>query len=210
MIRLYSFSRVIKRVIKNQNIERVIKDQIVCGMEKSFSLFLSAYRKNYSSQNILISLIEEWRKNLGINFVVGAVLTDLSKDFDCKPHDLLMAKPSAYNFSDEALPYIYSCLTNRQLETIILGVTQGSILGPILLNLSINDLFFFVALASLYNFLDDNTLYAFATTVSRLIQILGSESKMVVNADKLQEIMLDKRKTNVLVLIISKLKLFYL
>ena len=179
-------------------------------MEKSFSLFLSAYRKNYSSQNILISLIEEWRKNLGINFVVGAVLTDLSKDFDCKPHDLLMAKLSAYNFSDEALPYIYSCLTNRQLETIILGVTQGSILGPILLNLSINDLFFFVALASLYNFLDDNTLYAFATTVSRLIQILGSESKMVVNADKLQEIMLDKRKTNVLVLIISKLKLFYL
>ena len=67
-----------------------------------------------------------------------------------------------------------------------------------------------MALASLYNFLDDNTLYAFATTVSRLIQILGSESKMVVNADKLQEIMLDKRKTNVLVLIISKLKLFYL
>ena len=42
--------------------ERVIKDQIVCGMEKYFSPFLSAYRKNYSSQNILISLNEEWRK----------------------------------------------------------------------------------------------------------------------------------------------------
>ena len=74
MIRFYSFSRVIKRVIKNQNIERVIKDQIVCGMEKSFSPFLSAYRKNYSSQNILISLIEEWRKILDNNFVVGAVI----------------------------------------------------------------------------------------------------------------------------------------
>ena len=149
------------------------------------------------------------------NFVVGAVLTDLSKAFDCIPHDLIIANLSAYNFSDEALSYIYSYLTNRrqctrvnnthsQLETIILGAPQGSILGTILFNLSINDLFFFVVLASLYNFADDNTLSAFATTVSELIKILESESefvidwlkinKMVVNPDKFQAIILGKRK----------------
>ena len=76
--------------------ERVIQDQIVRGTEKYFSPFLSAYRKNYSSQNILISLTEEWRKKLDNNFVAGAVLTDLSKAFDCIPHDLIIAKLSAY------------------------------------------------------------------------------------------------------------------
>ena len=180
-------------------------------MEKYFSPFLSVYRKNDSSQKILISLIEEWRKNLDNNFLVGAVLIDLSKVFDCIPHNLLIAKLSAYDFSDEALFFIYSHLTNcrqcvrinntnSQLETIISGVSQGPILGPILFNLSINDLFFFVALASLYNFADGNTLSAIATTVSRLIKILESESKvwfkknkMVANPDKFQAIISKKQ-----------------
>ena len=52
-------------------------------------------------------LIEKWRKDLDNNFVAEAVLTDLSKAFDCIPHDLLIAKLSAYNFSDEALFDIY-------------------------------------------------------------------------------------------------------
>ena len=47
-------------------------------------------------------------KNLLNNFLVGAVLTDLSKAFDCIPHDLLIAKLSAYNVEEEALSYIYS------------------------------------------------------------------------------------------------------
>ena len=54
-------------------------------------------------QNILSSLTERWRKNLDNNVVVGAVLTDLSKAFDFIPVDLLIAKLSAYNFSDKGM-----------------------------------------------------------------------------------------------------------
>ena len=68
-------------------------------MEEYFSSLISAYRTNYSSQIVIIQLLEEWRKKLDDNFVVGAVLTDLSKAFDCIPHDLLIANVAAYDLS---------------------------------------------------------------------------------------------------------------
>ena len=149
-----------------------------------------AYRKNYSTQHVITRLIEEWRAHLDENFVLGAVLTDLSKAFDCIAHDLI-AKLTAYGFSDTALRYIYSYLSNRKqcvrinntyssYQKIISGVPQGSILGPIFFSLSINDLFFFVSNVSLHNFADDNTS-AFAETILELIDILQSGSEIVID-----------------------------
>ena len=184
-------------------------------MEEYFSPFMSAYRTNYISQHVIIRLLEEWRKKLDDNFVVGAVLTDLSKAFDSIPHDLLIAKLAAHGLSKEALIYILSYLSNRkqcvrindtysEFENIITGVPQGSILGPLLFSRSMNDLFFFILIASVHNFADDNTLSAFAENVSKLINILQSESEvitdwfkknqMIVNPDKFQVIIIDKKK----------------
>ena len=65
--------------------EKVIKNQLVSYFDKYLSPFISAYRKNYSTQQVLIRLLEEWREKLDKNFIVGAVLMVLTKAFDCIP-----------------------------------------------------------------------------------------------------------------------------
>ena len=111
----------------------------------------------------------EWREKLGNDFIVGAVLMNLTKAFECIPHDLIITKLVAYGIERETLRLIYSYLkgwkqcvkinnTHSNYNEIISGALQDSILGPILFNLSINDLFFFIEMASMHNFADDNTL----------------------------------------------------
>ena len=79
-------------------------------MDLYLSQFVSAYRKQYSSQHVLIRLLEEWRNNFAQNFIVEAVLMDLPKAFDCIPHDLLIAKLHACWFKNNAVTYLSSYL----------------------------------------------------------------------------------------------------
>ena len=56
-------------------------------IDNFFSPYLSAYRASYSTQHVLLRLIEEWKRNLDNNFAVGADLMDLFKAFDSRPFD---------------------------------------------------------------------------------------------------------------------------
>ena len=77
------------------------------------SRFILGHRKNYNTQQVLIRLLVKWRKKLD-NFFVGAVLMDLSKTFDCIPHDLIIAKLAAYGIGRETLRLIYCYLKSRK------------------------------------------------------------------------------------------------
>ena len=96
--------------------------------------------------------------------------------------------------------------TYSNFENIIAGLPQGSIIGPLLFDFSIKDLFFFIESSSNHNFADDNTLSAWANTISDLINKLESDSniaiewfkmnKMIVNRHKFQAIVLNKKRSN--------------
>ena len=144
---------------------------------------------------------------------------DLSKAFDCLPHELLIAKLEAYGFDENTLSSLYSYLKNRKQAVkingiisdflfIISGVPQGSILGPILFNIFLNDFVYNMETTPTddFNFADDNTLSACAENIDELkwkleqgasqaLQWLES-NHMIANPDKFKAIIVQKSSLN--------------
>ena len=108
----------------------------------------------------------------------AALLTDLSKALDCIVHDFLIAKLGAYGFSYEALKIRkHRTKVNYSFSDLIdlpLGVPQGSILGPLLFNNYIYDLFFFVEEDNVISYADDTTLYPNGRNVVTVLEGKGS------------------------------------
>ena len=76
--------------------------------------YLSAFRPGYGTQSTLLKIIEDWKKALDENKYVCAILMDLSKAFDCLPHNLLLFKLKYYGLSENALSLIKNYLSKRK------------------------------------------------------------------------------------------------
>ena len=159
-------------------------------------------------------MVEKWKEALDKGSLGGALLTDLSKAFDCIKHDLLIAKLAAYGFDSHSLSFVFSYLNERKQRTkihnsyspyanIACGVPQGSILGPLLFNINICDMFFEKYECDIASYADDNTPHTYDsdlyTVLSKLKNCTDSlftwfkENHMKPNGDKCHLLVITKK-----------------
>ena len=147
------------------------------------SILYCGFRRGYNAQHFLITLIEEWKKIVDSGGAFGALLTDLSKAFDCLLHELLIAKLDAYDIDKTSLKLIHSYFSNRERRVtvndrysswseILFGVPQGSILGLFLFNIFISDMFHFLEDFDIANYADDSTQYCVGKSVKFVVNNL--------------------------------------
>ena len=169
--------------------EGILNDQMLDHFREIFDVLLSTYRRHYSCQTILLKFVEDVKSALDGGNKMGTAFMDLSKAFDCLPHGRLIVKLHAYSFSMSACELLSNYLSNRQQcvkilnnrstwRTLSKGVPQGSIHGPLLFNVFMNDMFLFMKNCNFYNYADDNFVSRSSPDVNVILSNLKNDCQI--------------------------------
>ena len=151
------------------------------------SEYQSGFRPRHSTQDVLLYVTDQWKKAIDNSLYTGAVFLDIRKAFDCVNHSILIDKLANYGLNNSFLTWFKAYLFNRRQKVkcpdksesgwgdITCGVPQGSILGPLLFLLYINDLPKVVSSCKIMMYADDTMLYVSDKSVSGVSHLIQED-----------------------------------
>ena len=200
---LCSFSKIYERLVYNRLINYLYLNDMLYKYQFGF-------REKHSTELALILLLDKITTAIENNEFTVAVFLDLSKAFDMVNHSILLSKLEHYGVSGLALNWFSSYLSNRKQFVsydghnsshldIVCGVPQGSILGPLLFLIFVNDLYNVSEKLFFILFADDSNLLLSGPNVNDLCEQMNAELISVVNWFKMNKLCLNVKKTNFMI-----------
>jgi exonuclease III len=205
--------------VLSKPLEKHVHKHLSAFLEEHNLLYIyqSGFRKHHSCQTALSALCDAWLDNINKLTLTGAVFLDLRKAFDLIDHEILIQKLDTYVKNSTVTDFMRSYLVNRSQyvhingtssskDSIKCGVPQGSILGPLLFCIFINDLPLALEDSSVNcdMFADDNTLHTNGKTTDEIevslqigldcVQDWCRENKMVLHPEKTKSMIITTRQ----------------
>ena len=195
----------------NKILEKIVHHRLYKFLENSQSIYSLqfGFRKKHSTNHALIDITETIRQALDNKNIACGIFVDLQKAFDTVNHDILIGKLAHYGIRGLANSWFASYLRNRSQFVSILGyesmtksidhgVPQGSVLGPLLFLIYINDLHYCIKNSKVYHFADDTNLLNIGTNPKKMEKVINADLKTLYNWLLANKISLNCDKTEVI------------